>query len=303
MQFSQVEAFIEVARRGSISRAAESLSLTQPTVTERLQALEAELGGKLFTRVKYGVSLTDAGKLFLPYAERALRTLTEAKSALDNLRDGTQGNLVLGSAPFISMYILPTLLDRYTAKHPGVHVAVRTGHSEEVLQMVLHEEVQIGLVRDMRHPDIESITLHNDELILVAHPSHPFCDRPSVTIEEVSNEGVVLFDDTNNYYQLVNGIFMSVGLVLKARFEMDNVESAKKMVEKGLGISLLPRIAVQREIALGALRELMIADGPPLQRELVAIYGRTSGLGGVARAFLDTVNEMSSSLVHTEHTE
>lgn len=300
MQFGQVEAFVEVARRGSISRAAEGLCLTQPTVTERLAALEAELGDKLFTRVKYGVILTDAGKLFLPYAERTLRTLTEAKAALDNLRDGTQGNLVLGSAPFISMYILPTLLDRYTSQHPGVHVAVRTGHSEEVLQMVLHEEVQIGLVREMRHPEIESITLHNDELILVAHPSHPFCQRASVTVQDVANEGVVLFDDTNNYYQLVNAIFISAGLMLKARFEMDNVESAKKMVEKGLGISLLPRIAVQREITLGALKELTIADGPSLERELVAIYHRTGGLGGVARAFLDTVNEMSSSLVHME---
>ncbi|TAK35673.1 MAG: LysR family transcriptional regulator [Chloroflexota bacterium] len=295
MQFGQVEAFVEVARKGSISRAAESLCLTQPTVTERLHSLEVELGDKLFNRVKYGVTLTDAGKLLLPYAERTLRTLADAKAALENLRDGTQGNLVLGSAPFISMYLLPTLLDRYMSKHPNVHVAVRTGHSEEVLQMVLHEEVQIGLVRNMRHPDIEAMTLHNDELILVARPSHPFCNRPHLTIEEVASEGVVLFDDTNNYYQLVNGVFLSVGLVLKARFEMDNVESAKKMVEQGLGISLLPRIAVQKEIALGTLKELPIIDGPTLQRELVAICHKTSGLGGIARAFLDTVKEMSSA--------
>lgn len=295
MQFGQIEAFVEIARQGSISRAAEILCLTQPTVTQRLRTLEEELGDKLFTRVKYGVALTEAGKVLLPYAERVLQTLSDATAALQNMREGTQGNLVVGSAPFISTYLLPTLLERFTREYPGVHVQIRTGHSEEVLDMVLRDEVPIGLVRKMKHPDIESVILHYDELILVAHPSHPFSQRVSVTIEEVAGEGVVLFDRTTSYHKLVNAIFVNAGVALKVSFEMDNVEAAKKIVEKGLGIALLPYVAIERELALGAMKSIQIAESPRLRRELVGIYRKGSGLGGIAHAFLRLIEDFSSS--------
>lgn len=293
MQLGQIEAFVEVARQGNISRAAEVLYLTQPTVTARLLALEEEVGDKLFTRVKYGVTLTDAGKALLPYAQRALQNLADGQATVKNLREAARGSLQLGSSSFMSMYILPSLLHRFAVDFPGVSVAVRTGHTEEILEMVLREEVQIGLTLSIKHPDIETLVLHEDELVLVAAPSHPFSHRSTVSMEEVAQEGVVSFDTSTSYYKLVNSIFVNAGLALKGRFEMDNVETAKRIVEKGLGISLLPRTAVQKEITLATLKVVPITDSPPLKREMLAIYLKAGGLGGIARAFLRIAKETS----------
>src|ERR687884_347833 len=125
----QLEVFAEIARLGNVGRAADALHLTQPAATWRLQALERELGAQLFERTGRGMRLTEAGKVALPYAERAVRASHEMRGA-------------------------PDALGRFRGTRPDVEVAVRTGHSEEVLQLVLAGEVRVGLVRNLRHPDV-----------------------------------------------------------------------------------------------------------------------------------------------------
>ena len=139
MLFGQVQAFSEVARTGNVSRAAESLYVTQPALTARIQALEKELGETLFVRTGRGVRLTDAGRVFLPNAERAVQSIEDGRQALSDLRSASAGRLALGAAPAVSTYVLPPVLKRFANLHPRVDVAVSTGHSEEILAMV--EEV------------------------------------------------------------------------------------------------------------------------------------------------------------------
>ena len=141
MLLAQVEGFLEVARRGNLSRAAEAMFLTQPTLTARLHALERELGQPLFTRTRRGMRLTDAGQAFLPYAERAMRAVRDGKQALLESSAASAGRLVLGAAPAVSTYVLPAVLQKFAVDHPRVDVAVRTGHSEDLLQMLLREEI------------------------------------------------------------------------------------------------------------------------------------------------------------------
>ncbi|MDQ6692292.1 MAG: LysR substrate-binding domain-containing protein, partial [Candidatus Dormibacteraeota bacterium] len=188
MLLAQVEGFLEVARRGNVSRAAEAMFLTQPTLTARLHALEKELGEPLFARTRRGMRLTDAGRAFLPYAERAIRAVRDGRQALADARSVSAGRLVLGAAPAVSTYVLPALLQRFAASYPRVEVAVRTGHSEDVLQMLLREEVQLALVRALRHREIESIALYDEELVLVVPPGHPFADRSPISIADLASE-------------------------------------------------------------------------------------------------------------------
>jgi DNA-binding transcriptional LysR family regulator len=108
----QIEAFLEVARRQNLSRAAEALFVSQPTLTARLQSLEASLGEQLFVRTRRGMRLTEAGDAFLPYAEHALRALADGRERLEELRRGVAGRLVLGAPPTVSTYTLPALLAR-----------------------------------------------------------------------------------------------------------------------------------------------------------------------------------------------
>src|SRR5438094_247020 len=129
IQLVQVEGFLEVARRGSVSRAAEVLFITQPTLTARLQGLERELGTPLFLRTSHGMRLTDAGRAWIPFAERALRALVDGRDALEQVMTASAGHLMIAAAPAVSTYVLPELLQRFVEAHPRVEVSVRTGPS------------------------------------------------------------------------------------------------------------------------------------------------------------------------------
>ena len=292
MLLAQVQSFLEVARRGNVSRAAEAIYVSQPTLTARLHALESELGEKLFVRTRQGMRLTDAGRAFLPFAERAAQAVIDGREAIAELNSASAGHLVIAAAPAISTYLLPPLLERFAAAHPRVDVAVRTGHSEDVLQLVLKSEVQLGLGRELRHHDIELLPFYEEELGLMVAPGHHFAGRQSVSMADLAGEQLILFDRTSSYYELTQASFASAGLTPRGMFELDNIEAAKKMVERRLGVALLPRTAVAGEVAAGSLRRVPIADGLPLRRRLVAMRRHDAGApSGVVAAFLDLLRQ------------
>jgi DNA-binding transcriptional LysR family regulator len=231
--------------------------------------------------------LTDAGRAFLPFAERAAQAVVDGKEAIAELNSASAGHLVLAAAPAISTYLLPPLLERFSAAHPRIEVAVRTGHSEDVLQLVLRSEVQLGLGRELRHHDIELIPFYEEELGLMVAPGHHFASRRSVSMADLAGEQLILFDRTSSYYELTQASFADAGLTPRGMFELDNIEAAKKMVERRLGVALLPRTAVAGEVAAGTLRRVPINDGLPLRRRLVAMRRRDAGPpSGVVAAFV-----------------
>ncbi|HEX5369220.1 MAG TPA: LysR family transcriptional regulator, partial [Dehalococcoidia bacterium] len=235
MDLGQLEAFVQVANQRSFSRAAEALFLTQPSVTARIQALERDLGERLFERSGRGIRLTEVGECFLPHAERVLQALNAGRDAIDSLRNLHSGSLVLASATTVSTYILPGLLKTFRARYPRIEVSVRTGRSEQVLQMLLADEAQVGLVRAVYHQDIETKGLIEDELVLVANANHELVGTGSVTVEQLGDHPFIFFDRNSSYYSLAQGIFRQHGVVPRTQMELDSMEATKKMVEEGLG--------------------------------------------------------------------
>lgn len=297
MLLSQLEGFVEIARRGSVSRAAEALFVTQPALTARLKSLESQVGAQLFVRTGRGVRLSEAGHAFLPYAQRALEAVSEGHRLVGEVARGGAGELALGAAPAVSTYVLPAILERFHLEHPNVRLAVRTGHSEEVLDLVLHEQVQIGLVRALRHPEIESVPLYEDELVLVANPAHRFAAAGEIAVEEMSEEQLILFDRTSSYHDLTSAFFREAGVVPRGVMELDNIDATKKMVRQGLGVALLPHTAVAEELEAGTLRSVTIADAAPVRRRIVAIRRRDVGPpAGVVAALLATLEELREDL-------
>jgi DNA-binding transcriptional LysR family regulator len=282
IQLVQVEGFLEVARRGSVSRAADALFVTQPTLTARLHSLERELGTPLFVRTPHGMRLTDAGRAWVPYAERALRALVDGRDVLEQVKSASAGHLMIGAAPAVSTYILPELLERFVAAHPKVEVSVRTGHSEDIVGLVVRDEVHIGLGRAIRHPELELRPFHTEELVLVCAPDHRFTKRRSVAMEEVASEKLIMFDLTSSYYEITQAAFLTAGVKLRGLMELDSIEAAKKMVERGLGVALLPRSAVAREVESKTLRLVRMKDAPPMYQSIVAYRridaGRPEGI-------------------------
>ena len=269
MQLAQVEGFLEVAHRANLTRAAEALFITQPALTARIHALEVEVGSPLFRRGRKGMVLTDAGRTFLPYAERAVRSLRDGASAIERLPMADE--LVIGSAPAISTYVLPDLLVRFEDANPAVRLTVRTGHSEEILEMAVRGDIDIGLVRELHHPALETMHLYEDELILVVEPRHPLARHRRVSLDRVRDARLILFDRTSSYYDLTNALFRPAGSLPRGVLELDHIDAAKQMVLAGLGIALLPTTAVANELRDGTLRRIDLVGTPPIERRIVGI--------------------------------
>jgi DNA-binding transcriptional LysR family regulator len=293
MLLAQLEAFAEVARLGKVSLAAGTLSVTQPALTARLQALESELRTQLFVRSARGMALTDAGRTLLPYAHRTIAQVLEGAKAIEDLTSGTAGTLFIAAAPAVSTYLLPGVLKSFQHAYPNVRLGVRTGHTEEVLDMVLRREVHVGVGRPIRNPEATLTPVFDDELVLVTGASHAFARRGSVHLRELADDRLILFDRASSYYELTSSLLRQAGVVPEGVIELDNVEAAKQMVMQGLGVALLPRMSLRAELRARALRAVRLIGAPPVRRPIVAIRRRDAGppMGPVA-GFLRTLEDL-----------
>lgn len=295
---AQVAGFLEIARQRNLSRAAEVLHVTQPALTARLQMLEADLGAPLFERSHRGMRLTDAGRAYLPYAERAAEALDGGRALVGEHARGTVGRLTIGTAPAVGAYVLPGLLARYVERFAAVRLVVRTGHSEEVADLVARGELDIGLIRELHHPGIVVQSLYEDELLLVVPPSHEFVGLGRIDVEHLADATLVLFDRTSSYYDLTNAIFRAAGVAPRSIIELDNIEAAKQIVRQGLGVALLPHTAIAGEVARGVLRVIPMNGVAPTRRRIVAI--RRAGSGQVTappvQGFLDVLGRIHEIL-------
>jgi len=293
VQLSQLDAFAAVVRAGSISGAAEELFVGQPAVTARIQALERAIGASLFVRARTGSRLTEAGRALLPYVHRALTAVAAGRRAVDDVASGSGGRLTIGAAPAVSTYVLPVVLHRFQQEHPLVRLSVRSGHSEEVLAMVLREEVDVGLMRPIQHAEIITSPLYEDQLVLVVHSGHEFASRGEIRMHQMASEHLILFDRTSSYHELTSSIFRQAGIAPRGYLEVDNIDAAKRMVEQRLGIALLPLTSVQAEIGTGRLAPVTVADMAPVLRQIVVARRLDAGAPSMVVAdFLRTLDAL-----------
>src|SRR5437764_7082855 len=174
MELGQIEAFVEANRRGSISRAAEALGLTQPTCTARLHGLERELGAPLLGRGRRGVSLTPAGRRFLPRAVAALDSLRRGATETKAGTEARGSRLAIGIASDLALYLAPRALARFAARHPQVETLVRSGHSRFVADLLRSEEVELALLSQLvLPPDLAAPAPFPESVPVVAAPAPP----------------------------------------------------------------------------------------------------------------------------------
>jgi DNA-binding transcriptional LysR family regulator len=286
MEIDQLETFLAVLSYGGFHRAAGALRVSQPAVSARIRSLEDSLGVTLFDRVRSHLVLSPAGKELRPHAEQILRTVALARQSVHELQPGAGGALRIAAALSICTYFLPDVMKDYQAANPKVMVSLRSGNSMEVLKMVLDGEVDIGVARSLNHPEVETMTLRNDPLILVGHPAHPAARRRTLSLEEVESLPLVFYDRGSSDWTLSQGLFRRAGLLPNVVLEVETIEAAKRMVERKLGLSFLPQIAVSHELRQKALAAITISNAEPLRRNLDVIHPRRRPLTRDAQAFL-----------------
>ena len=286
MEVDQAKTFLAVVTYGGFHKAAEALRVSQPAVSGRIRALEESLGVTLFTRTRSNLSLTPAGKALRPHAEQLLRTVALARQAVHELQPSAGGALCIAAALSVCTYFLPDVMKDYQSANPKVMVTLRSGNSLQVLKMVLDGEAEIGVARSLNHPEVETMTLRDDPLILVGHPAHPAARKRHARLDEVESWPLIFFDRGSSDWTLSQGMFRRAGLLPNVVLEVESIEAAKRMVERKLGLSFLPQIAVIQELRRGKLAAIEIIDAEPLQRNLDVIHPRHRPLTRDAQAFL-----------------
>jgi LysR family transcriptional regulator, low CO2-responsive transcriptional regulator len=295
MEIDQIETFLAVGTYGGFHRAAAALRISQPAVSARIRALEDSLGVKLFARVGGSLSVSAAGKALRPHAEQLLRDVSRARQAVHELQPSSGGTLSVAAALSVCTYFLPDVMKDYQAANPKVMVSLRSGTSVQVLKMVLDGEAEVGVARSLNHPEVETITLRDDPLILVGHPKHPAAQRRRVRLEDVETMPLIFFDRGSSDWTLTQSLFRRVGQLPNTVLEVETIEAAKRMVERKLGLSFLPQIAVVHELRKGQLVAVEITNAEVLRRNLDVIYPRHRALTRDAQKLLELLQTAAAA--------
>ena len=294
MELTQMEAFLEAAHWGSFRRAAGALFLSQPSLSERIKRLEEDVAQPLFHRMGRGVRLTEAGRTLLPFVEQALQTLRQGKDALQAMDPSSGEMLHVGSARVVGTYVLPEVVAKFRERH-SIDVNMRSGRSTEVLQMVLNQDVHVGVARALTHPEVETIPLYDEVVVLVTHPQHPFALAGQASIYDVAKEPLILYDRDSFYFVLIDRVCREAGIVPNVHMMLDSVEATKHMVARGLGISFLPSRSIRREVELGAIAHVPLTEGHKVTLATVAMVLRKQPRSTMVRAFLTLLGQELST--------
>jgi DNA-binding transcriptional LysR family regulator len=288
MDLRQLEAFVAVVQRESFTRAAEALHLTQPAITRQIAGLEQELHTRLLERMGRRVQLTASGEALLRYATEILRLAREAELAVTDVNSGAAGRLAVGASSTTATYVLPPLLRRFREAYPGVELSVHTGISAQVVAMVRANGVDVGIVTGLHQEEgLVQIPLAEHATVVVVYPEHALAQSAGpVATADLQGSPLILMEEGTNLRAYADRLLSTAGVEEQVTMELDNVEAIKKMIEAGLGISLLPMISVTSEVESGRLVALPLVDVPNAQRRIAAIHRDDKYLSAAMKAFL-----------------
>ncbi|MFS8629423.1 MAG: LysR family transcriptional regulator [Limnochordales bacterium] len=292
MLLQQLITFCTVVDEGGFTRAAELLDMSQPAVSKQVKTLEERIGTPLFVRAGRRVALTPAGEIVYAHAKRILHAIEEMHGALAALAVPGSGRLFIGAVPTVAVFTLPDILGAFCKRHPLVTVHVRTGDIDEVVQMVLRSEIDVGLVTiPVTHELLETIPLFRDRIVLVARPDTPWAQRQAVQPAELAGMPMIAYERASKFRRYVDASFDAAGITPDVIMEFDSHEAVKAMVLAGLGVAMMPWSVVARDLEQGRLVELRIERFGELARTTSLIVRRGRHLSAPVRAFLDLVRE------------
>jgi DNA-binding transcriptional LysR family regulator len=294
MDYDQLASFLEVAKLQSFSRAAEKLYRTQPAISAQVRLIEQECGEKLFDRSGKRVLLTPAGEILSRYAQKLIDLQKEALQAIAELNQTPRGKLYIGANEATCLYVLPKTFAKFKQLYPLVQISIYRNFSHKILQKVQEGAVDMGIVTlPQTANNMEVLPVFRDEVQVVVPKNHPLAKNRSVTIEEFSHYPLVI-PKTGRTRVMLDRLLRDYREHLQISMELASVETIKKFVGAGLGISLLSRTYAQPEVAAGVLK-LIPLEGQKLYRELGLIFRRDRYLSLPAKVFIEVVRESTAA--------
>lgn len=285
MDVNQLEVFVTVARERSFSRAAEVLGRTQPAISQAIRRLETDVGERLFDRSSKDGTLTPAGEVLLGHAKQMLDLRQHALVAVTELRDLRYGKVTISANEHTVFYLLPVIAE-FRRQHPLIKIEVQRGVASRIPKQITAREVELGVISFApKDATLRAVPVLTDELVLIVSPAHPLAKQKRTSIKELGDEPFIAHNAPSPYRQRVIETFERHNTKLDIVIELPSLEAIKRLVQKGVGVALVPRLTAIDEIAAGLLRALSVKE-MRLERKLNIVYRRNSELSHAAREFL-----------------
>jgi LysR family hydrogen peroxide-inducible transcriptional activator len=282
VELHQLRYVVAVAKAGNFTRAAEDLYLAQPSLSVQVRKLEQELGVRLFERLGRHVQLTHAGEVFLEHAQRALFEVAEARDRMAEVRDMRHGRLALGALPSVGAHVLPGVLAAFKRAHPGVETSlVELDVSAEVERLVHNGQLDLAVIRLPRtREDLADVPLVREPLMAVVPPDSELAGRAQVSLNELAGEEFVGMRPGHGLRELMEDVCRRAGFTPRVTVETGQLSIVCGMVRAGVGVAVLPRIAVGDQAATVPLTD------PFAYRDLGVVWRARSPMSPPTAAFL-----------------
>lgn len=246
--------FVTVAEKGSFSRAAEQLHMTQPAVSQQIQALERGLGTRLLERNNKYVRLNKAGEIVYHHAKEILGLHGRMRDLVNDLLHTPSGNLVIGASYTFGEYVLPHVIARMRELYPLIRPSISIHNTKEIVELVQNRQLDVGIVEGECRDDKLSIEpFADDEMQIIASPAHRLAGRDSAAIPELEEETWIVREEGSGTREAADKMFDRLAFRPESLMEFGSTQIIKESVEAGLGVSLLSTWAIRKELKLGTL--------------------------------------------------
>jgi DNA-binding transcriptional LysR family regulator len=281
MNLRHLVSFVAVAESLNFSRAAEELHVAQPAVSQQIRALETELGVELFDRIGKRVTLTEAGRALLPHARQILGLVTQAENEVRERDQLKRGKTSLGAPPTVSTHLLPEKLLHFKQLWPGLEVTLREAGTQTLLSLIEDGKLDLAIIStDILPESVEHTPFLEEHYLLAVSPRHPFLGkRQTVKLADLSNEPFILFPEGYKLREVTLAACRHAGFEPKVALDGGAMQSALEFVGSGLGVALVPELALTESHNIHAVK---ISD-QNLTRELGLVWLRGRSFSPAAR--------------------
>ena len=287
MNIEHLKTFQEIARLGSFSDVAKKLHISQPAVSFQVQRLEQELGIRLIDRGQRSVTLTDAGKRLLRFAEAVEGEREKLQYDLERMREDITGEMLIAASTIPGEYILPSLLAKFKTIHPAVKIQVDISDSLTVIDYIRKYSYEVGfcgLIPDGK--DLASFKIAEDEIVLIVAPEHPFASRSEILPVELEGEPFIFREATSGTQRSLENLLKQSGTdigTLKPHLVLGSTQAVVSAVAAGAGIGFVSSLAVKKG-ASPAVKQAAV-KGLHLKRDFYCIYRRDKAVSRLNEEF------------------
>ena len=298
MNLDYLKTYLEVIKLGSFSEVAKKLSISQPAVSFQIQKLERDLGVRLIDRSQKVITMTEAGKRLIRFAESVEEERDSLQHDLDQLREEVTGDLVIAASTIPGEFLLPAILGEFKGLHPTIRAQVVVSDSLTVISKVRDGAYEVGFCGiTPEGQELESFKIADDEIILIVFPEHPFADRREVSLAELEGEPLIFREETSGTQQSLQTLLSQAGLGGLKRWVpnlvLGTTQAVVSAVEVRAGIAFVSNLAIKKSLALGLVKQVTVG-GLRLSRDFYCIYRRERVISRLLGEFISFVQIRAS---------